>query len=189
MGNAETIGTVGPLRNECSGCGCSVSGNQFASITGKCPKCGDSVTDQKFQISLSDVTIKGMILGFIVDIGGSILASIITGAVFGAILAHRAGSSEEIVTLLESNIALNTILFLIPAIFIFIGGLVVGRIAANSKIMNAGLYGGLKLMLVAFFLWILPLPPEAFSLSGFMEFVITIPLALAGGYTAMRLWG
>ncbi len=186
MGNAETIGTVGPLRKECPGCGCSISGNQFASITGKCPKCGDSVTGHEFRMSLSDVSIKGIILGFIVDIGGTILASTITGAVFGAVLVHSADSTEELVSLLESNIALNIILFLIPVLFIFLGGLVVGRVAACAKIMNAGLYGVLKLMLTAFFLWILPLSPEAFSLSGFMEFVVTIPLVLAGGYMATK---
>ncbi len=186
MGNAETIGTVGPLRKECPGCGCSISGNQFASITGKCPKCGDSVTGHEFRMSLSDVSIKGIILGFIITYGGSVLSGAITGFVFGFAFANKAGSTEELLTLLESNIAYNSILFLLGAVFIFLGGFVVGRVAETAKIMNAGLYGVLKLMLTAFFLWTLPVSPEAFSLSGFMEFVVTIPLVLAGGYMATK---
>lgn len=189
MGNTANVGTVGPLRNECPGCGCLVSGNHFASITGRCPKCGDSVTDQGFRISLSDLSIKGMILGFVVDTGGTILASTITGAFFGAILSHRADSYEEMMALFDSNIAINIIFFLIPFVFIFLGGLVVGRVAAKAKIMNAGLYGAIKLLLTAFLLIVLPVPPEAFDFIGFMKFVLTIPLVLAGGYTAARFWG
>jgi len=125
------------------------------------------------------IRIKAIVLGFVTDLGGSLVVGIGYGVVLGISMAVKGIPPEEIATLLQGPITL------IPGLvfgfgFTLLGGYVAGRIAKHSEILHGGIVGLIGILLGVLFCGSLPLWYNIISFAG------VVPVGMLGGYFANR---
>lgn len=132
------------------------------------------------------VNIKGVALGVLADIGGSVLASILLLSWFvGDAIAPDLPpeEAERIMQRLAQDGAFLILNLLLGLAFTGLGGYVAARVAGRERYLNAGLVGVISLALGVLFGGQAPL---WFEVAGFL---LILPAALYGGYLADRQVG
>ena len=125
------------------------------------------------------IRIKAIVLGFVTDLGGSLVVGIAYGVVLGISMAVTGIPLEEIATCLQGPVVTIPSLF-IGFGFTLLGGFVAGRIAKHSEILHGGIVGGVGILLGFFLCGSLPLWYNIISFAG------VIPVGMAGGYLAKQ---
>lgn len=129
------------------------------------------------------VSIKGVFLGVLADIGGSVLASVLLLSLFvGDAIAPDMPPEdvEQVMRRLSQDGAFLTISLLLGLAFTGLGGYVAARIARRELYLNAGLVGVISLLLGLLFGGQAPFWFEAAGV------LLIVPVALYGGYLADR---
>ena len=127
------------------------------------------------------ISIKGIILGCLVDWAISLGAGLAIGIVTAIVSIIRNGIPEN-PEIFAKNIMTPTIYGLalvVGSLGTFIGGFVTGKIAKRSELLNAGLMGLLSLLSAIPFMN----GPLVYDAVGYG---LTIPLAIMGGYLALK---
>lgn len=130
-----------------------------------------------------NISIKAIVVGFLVDIGGTFLANIAYGLIMGIILAAQGLTPAEIETTMAEGPAVYLTNLIIGFIFTFVGGYVAGRIAKTAEVFHGGMVGilGILLGLVLYKPLNMGAYPQWYIVLGFAT---AIPIALLGGYAA-----
>ena len=129
------------------------------------------------------VSIKGVFLGVLADIGGSVLASALLLSLFvGDAIAPDMPPEdvEQVMRRLSQDGAFLTISLLLGLAFTGLGGYVAARVARRELYLNAGLVGVISLLLGLLFGGQAPFWFEAAGV------LLIVPVALYGGYLADR---
>jgi len=124
-------------------------------------------------------SIKALVLGFLTDVGGSLLFGIVFAILLGIYFGIQGLPESEIVTRLQGQ----GLLILLPSMvvgfgFTVLGGYVAGRISKMREVFHGGLVGGLGLLFGLFFWASLPLWYNIVALLG------VIPCGMLGGRIA-----
>ncbi len=133
---------------------------------------------------LKNVNIKAVLLGSLVDIGGTLVSgTIYLLALYIAILVRQAGmegADELSIEQITEGTGFQLTALVIGLGYTMLGGFVAASVAKGEKMLQAGVMGGISLLFSLFFL-------EAahiwFDITGLL---LTLPLALLGGYLAME---
>ena len=128
---------------------------------------------------------KAVLLGTLVDIGGTALASIAIGTIVGVILALLGVSETEVDARLIQSYTFLIGSLIIGLGFTFLGGLVAARLAKAAKMMHSSAVGVIGLLLALVFYGPMDFGsyPLWYSLTAF---ILMIPIATFGGYVAKR---
>jgi uncharacterized membrane protein len=129
------------------------------------------------------VSFKGVALGVLVDIGGTVLASMLLLSWFvGDTIAPEMPPEEveQIMRQLSRDGAFLTASLVLGLAFTGLGGYVAARVATRELYLNAGLVGVVSLVLGLVFGGQAPL---WFEVAGVL---LIVPAALYGGYLADR---
>lgn len=132
---------------------------------------------------LSKIQAKAVLIGALVDIGSSVVSNFIVLNIMAIILASQGVPSTEIdARILQSPTFLASSL-IIGFGFTFLGGFVAANLAKVRKVLHSSLVGsiGVALGLVLLFLYGTGSIPLWYNLTAF---ILTIPVAAMGGYTA-----
>ncbi len=131
---------------------------------------------------LKNLNIKAVLLGSLVDIGGTTVSGIIyLLALYIAILIRQAGmegADELSIEQITEGTGFQLAALIIGLGYTMLGGFVAASVAKVDKMLQAGVMGAISLLLSLFFLdaehiW--------FDITGLL---LTLPLALLGGYLA-----
>ncbi|MBI4684424.1 MAG: hypothetical protein HY755_04410 [Nitrospirae bacterium] len=132
---------------------------------------------------MKEISIKAVIIGLLVDIGGTFAFSFVFGILAALLLLATERDIKELETISE------TPGFLVPSLFVgllftSLGGYVAGRIAKQAEIKNAFALGMTSATLGVMFMIFLPdAKPIWLDFAGLS---LIIPFALIGGYVCMR---
>lgn len=123
------------------------------------------------------IEIKAIVLGFLTDLGGSLVVGFAYGVILGITMVLKGIPQEDIATQLQGPVVL------IPGLiigfgFTLLGGYVAGRIAKYSEILHGGIVGGIGILLGLLLCGSLPLWYNIISFAG------VVPVGMAGGYFA-----
>ena len=131
---------------------------------------------------LKNVNIKAVLLGSLVDIGGTLVSGIIyLLALYIAILIRQAGmeGAEELsIEQITNGTGFQLAALIIGLGYTLLGGFVAASVAKGEKMLQAGVMGGISLLLSLFFLDADHIWYDIISL------LLTLPVALLGGYLA-----
>lgn len=123
------------------------------------------------------INIKAVVLGVLMDEGGSLLIGALMGVITGIVLAAKGAQQNEIQTLLHGPY------FLIPGLiigvgFTVLGGFVAGRVSKNNEVMHGGVVGFITIFFGLLFWTVVPRWYFIISLIG------NVPFGMLGGRLA-----
>ena len=125
---------------------------------------------------------KAIVIGFVVDYGGSVTYGMVAGIVMGIIFAARGGNPAEMTaTMLHSQPYMISGLA-VGSLFVVIGGLIVGRLAPHARLLNAGALGVIDIALGLTYMNELPFWYHVAAM------LVTLPCALLGGWLAGKIF-
>ena len=133
--------------------------------------------------ALKEISIKAVIIGLIVDIGGTFLFFLIFSIIGGILLTSAGRDVDELTDFAETStfIVVSSLAGLLFSVF---GGYVSARIAGRAEVRNA-LATGILSFLVGLVLFIAaPVSPQSWPELLFL--ILIIPCALLGGYACLR---
>jgi len=146
--------------------------------------------DVKSNIIPTKVNKKAIFYGFLVGIGGNMLALAVAGAILGTIMARLNRLPDEVGALIEGPFIfmLSTIFF---AIFSILGGFVAGRVAGHSHIRHAFYLGVIFWIIIILGILIRYLTNIGYSgiygiAYSILGFVLIVPFVLFGGRLASK---
>lgn len=130
---------------------------------------------------MSELSIKGILLGVLTDIGGSTIAGIILMVIFGSSLVTEQMTEQELneaILAMAQGKGFMITSFIVGLFFTILGGYVAARVAKKGVYLNSGMVGVIGLILGVLYagetaLWL--------DVAGIIS---VIPAALLGGYLA-----
>ena len=128
---------------------------------------------------------KAVLIGLLVDIGGSLLVGFLLGVVVVAIAAATHQMSPAQLAHLAANVPLKIVGLIGTLLATFVGGYVAARIGRPHAVPNALAVGVISLLL-GILLWLrepVGVTPLWKAISGLL---LTIPAALGGGLAASK---
>ena len=128
---------------------------------------------------MSEISVKGVLLGVLADVAGSTVSGIIMIPIFGGNILTEEMSDKELDEAIHAMTQGNEFLLtslVVGLIFTVIGGYVAARVAKKGIYLNSGMVGVIGVVLGILLagetaLW--------FDVAGFIS---VIPAALVGGY-------
>ena len=130
-------------------------------------------------ISIRGLKIKAILFGSLADILGTSLSGLILCFIYGVIKISQGVSAENLSKLdVQHDFLLQVSSLIIGSVCTLLGGYIAGRMAKQSEVLHGGIVGILSLVFASFFIFQNPL---WFNIIGF---IVTIPLAMAGGHIA-----
>ncbi|MGH7771248.1 MAG: hypothetical protein ACREQA_03345 [Candidatus Binatia bacterium] len=134
---------------------------------------------------IGQISMKAVLLGTLVDIGGTGLASVVIATIVGVILALLGVSEAEVDARLIQSYAFLIGGLIVGLGFTFLGGLVAARLAKAAKIMHSSAVGVIGLLLALVFYS--PMDFGAYPLwYRLTALILMIPIATLGGYIAEK---
>ncbi len=125
------------------------------------------------------IRIKAVVLGFVTDLGGSLVVGFAYGVILGISMTIKGIPPEEIAIRLQGPVALVPSL-VIGFGFTLLGGYVAGRIAKRSEILHGGIVGVIGISLGLLLCGDFPLWYNIIVFAG------VVPVGMAGGYFAKK---
>jgi hypothetical protein len=125
------------------------------------------------------ISLKALLLGFLTDIGGSLVCGIGLGIVWGIALAARGVPANQIAAHFQGMAFFVTSLVLGFG-FTVLGGYVAGRVAKRSEMLHGGIVGGIGIVFGILFAAALPLWCTIVSSAG------VVPFGMVGGFLARQ---
>lgn len=129
---------------------------------------------------MKKINIKAIIVGTLVDIGGSIAIGIVIGIVAGIIYASSNGGMEGFEEYSVTSVPLLVTSLIVGLVFVSLGGYVAGKIAKENEIMNALTVGVIAILLGILFTSVYPVWFNVAS------FGLILPFAYLGGILSSR---
>ena len=123
------------------------------------------------------INIKALMLGVLVDEGGSLTTGAILGVITGIVLASKGVQQNEIQTYLHSPFVLIPNL-IIGLGFTVLGGFVAGRVSTSNEVLHGGIVGFITIFFGILFWTTLPL---WFKI---IPFITNVPFGMLGGRIA-----
>ena len=134
---------------------------------------------------MSGVSIKAVVIGAAIDIGGTLIAGVVFTVIYTAMLLGQGVSEADLQHRILSDQSYYVVSLILGTGFLVSGAFVAARIARAHEIVHAGLVGVVAIATGAFVIfadttmypsWYIP-----------VSFGITLPVALLAGYVARRL--
>jgi peptidoglycan/LPS O-acetylase OafA/YrhL len=132
---------------------------------------------------LKDVSVKGVVIGLVVDIGGTFLFFFVF-AVLGAILLASTGRDIDELKDVAETPTFIVVSSIAGLLFSALGGYVSARIARKAEVRNALATGALS-VLVGLVLFV-GTPASPRSWLDLLSLILIIPFAMIGGYACLR---
>ncbi|WP_432663366.1 hypothetical protein R9X47_22645 [Wukongibacter baidiensis] len=131
-------------------------------------------------IKQNRISIKAVLIGFLVDYSGSLISGFIISIILGITIAIKGGNIIEI----SDSLELLIMLFIIGIIMTTLGGYVAGRISSFNEIEH-GLYVGIISNISAMLIFGRGSSslPSWYLIS---SIILVIPAAMIGGYFAKK---
>ena len=123
------------------------------------------------------INIKALMLGVLVDEGGSLTTGAILGVITGIVLASKGVQQNEIQTYLHSPFVLIPNL-IIGLGFTVLGGFVAGRVSTSNEVLHGVIVGFITIFFGILFWTTLPL---WFKI---IPFITNVPFGMLGGRIA-----
>ena len=125
---------------------------------------------------------KAIIVGLLVDIGGSVVVGIVLGIVVGIIAVARGSTSPEALVALRANVYLKAIGLVGTTLSTGLGGYLAARMSRPNGLKNALVVGTISLILgIALALTMPGITPKWKLIAGLL---LTLPAASVGGWIA-----
>lgn len=132
---------------------------------------------------LRDINVKAVVVGLIVDIGGTFLFFFLF-SVIGAVLLSSLGRDPDELNDFAETATFIAVSSLVGLLFSALGGYVSARISGRAEIRNALATGVLSVLVgIVFFAGFPASPRSWFDL---LSLILIIPFALLGGYACLR---
>ena len=127
----------------------------------------------------SNLNIRAIGIGVLVDIGGTIVAALIFAIVYSIILSQQGYSPDEIESMMTTSSFVYFVGLILGLGCTVLGGFVCGRITKREEVKHSALVGlvGLVLALLS------TGGPEPIWYQ-IIGVILTVPLAVVGGYIA-----
>lgn len=129
---------------------------------------------------MSGIRVKAIVLGVLVDIGGSLISGVGLGIVLAILLLARGGPDLTRLEELESAWWMLATGYCLGIAFTLLGGFVAGRVAGEREVLHGALTGGVSALLG------IPLSLTAPLWYGVLCFVSVPPAAMLGARLARR---
>ena len=121
---------------------------------------------------------RAILLGFVVDYGGSVAFGFISGLVIAALHVGRGGDPASVGSAIVKSQGYLTMGLVVGSLFVVLGGFIVGRIAREARLLNGTALGVVDLLIGLTYLGQLPVWYHVTSVC------VTIPCALLGAWLA-----
>lgn len=128
------------------------------------------------------ISIKALVLGFITDSCGSLVGSLVLGAVWAIVFLNQGGSPEELASHFNSY-AFYCASFILGIALTVFGGYVAGRVAGKYEVHHGAIVGLLSTLYGLLFATTVP---PWFSI---LSVITVLPSAALGGWIAQRQRG
>jgi ABC-type dipeptide/oligopeptide/nickel transport system permease component len=119
---------------------------------------------------------KAILLGFVVDYGGSVVFGTIFGIVLGALYARNGGDPAETQKYLISSTTYLVPALVVGSLFVVVGGCIAGRLAPQARLLNGAALGLVDILLGLTYSSEVPGWYHTTSL------LVTLPCALVGAW-------
>lgn len=129
---------------------------------------------------LKNLNIKAILIGWVVDVLGTLVAILIIGLVAGIIFATRGLTEEQMADQFNKSPSIQLVSLLIGFLITAFAGYITALIAKREEIKHALVFGLLSLITGVLMIFLFPQPIPAWSL--ILGVVIIVPAALLGGY-------
>lgn len=93
------------------------------------------------------IRIKAVVLGVLVDVGGSLISGVGLGIVLAILLLARGGGDPAALERLESAWWMLATGFFMGIAFTILGGFVAGRVAGEREVLHGAVTGGVSALL------------------------------------------
>lgn len=136
---------------------------------------------------LKNLNIKAILIGWVVDVVGTLIAILVIGLIAGIIFTAQGLAEEEIVDQFNKSPSIQLVSLLIGFLITAFAGYMTAFIAKREEIKHALVFGLLSLLTGVLMIFVFPQPIPAWSL--ILGIVIIVPAALIGGYVRLNTKG
>lgn len=125
---------------------------------------------------MKGISIKAILIGKAIDLGGSLILSMLMSTLFAGIYLQQGGDLKQFESYYLHNLPMMLISLALGLSLVVIGGFVTAALSPAAKLLNASIMGALGIITGLIFCRSLPL---WYNLASFL---LTIPSACLGGY-------
>lgn len=133
---------------------------------------------------MKDINIRAVLIGFLVDVGGTFAFSMVFG-VIAAILLFAMGRDIKELEEFPNSTAFRILMPVVGVMFTALGGFVTGRIAKKAEIKNAFAMGLVSALFGVLTILFYPAGVELWLESA--SLLLTIFASLLGGYLCTKI--
>ena len=127
----------------------------------------------------SNLNIRAIGIGVLVDIGGSMVAAVIFAIIYSIFLAQQGYSPDEIESMMTTSSLVYFVSLILGLACTVLGGFVCARIAKREEVKHSAIVGAVGVVLA---LLSTGGPEPIWYL--IIGVILTVPLAVVGGYIA-----